>query len=335
MINRIESAFQEIIKWKKRFDELFSFSQEVRNGRDFKLAELGMYNRLLDRKYPSLSRDEKLMKKMVRGHRRQLVKQLYPNPLVRMVRRLFDRSVSVGRRISQLLQGDVQKEENSQLLQQIDRLGFTGLGEQLGGKLAEGQRSFTIQQLVSKNETEMLKYSLNIAPDDRGRLCVESFELARQSGTKLEHFKFTADDGINSSQAAELAGGRSVYVGSNNWQMIDFNDRDAQGNYVVRKINVPDFDMEKELDNLRPISGSAKHLIEAIQQGKRVEVEIEVRGNPTKFQLEAQPLKRTLQLYRDGRKYNAKLDEVPANGAQGKPLKISHKQGRNEVKVGR
>lgn len=83
--------------------------------------------------------------------------------------------------------------------------------------------------------------------------------------------------------------------------MVDFNDRDADGNYNAKEIRIPDFNAERLLSSL-PLSEkqNKQELIDGLNNRKRMDVELVSEVKSLKLQVEALPLRRSLQLYEKG-----------------------------------
>lgn len=74
----------EVMAWKQRFEKLFppAFLKSA----DFKKAEMRKLEKILSYPRSKLNEDERLSRKLVRQQYKQLVRELYPNPFVRLAR---------------------------------------------------------------------------------------------------------------------------------------------------------------------------------------------------------------------------------------------------------
>lgn len=333
MINRIEAGYNEIIKWKQRFDKLFS--SDVTGSRAFKLEQLAMYERLL-RQHKSLSSDEKIFRKLVGQEKRNLERSLYPNPLVRLIRKSIMLGVSVFKLGARLFKAS--PSDQDQLLRDMQKVGFGELTAVAQKRLAQGEPSFKLEQSESLNEKERLNYSLVVSQNQKDAM-LEGFEVRhiRENGESAS-FKFDASSGINKGLAKELVSGRAINSSGNNWKMIDFNDRDSAGNFLLREISVPDFDMVSELGKLqlrRSTEDSSKQLLDGLRAGKKMACSIMVDGKVRSVEIEAQPLKRGFQLYENGKKIQlAKQVEKNENKTgQQQNLRVAHPKQAIRSKV--
>lgn len=329
MVNRIETAYNEIVKWKQRFDKLFS--SEVSESRAFKLEHLKMYDQLLQRSTKGLSRDERSFRNLVKQERRNLVRSLYPNPLIRLLKTTFDTAASVIRFGARLAKGKAESGQTEHIDRQLKKTGFGDLSSQVHQKIKEGQISFQLEQSVSLNEKERLNYLLSISTNERGIANLNDFQLKQiKANGEVLNFKFDSSTGIDQRQAAELANGRAIKFGTDSWKLIDFNDKDASGNYLLKDIRIPGFDVGKELDKLplKSLSETEKQeLVAGFQQGKRMNVDLEIAGKSQQVQIEAQPLKRGFQLYEGGKKISLdKLLGKEASPAKHQKLQIKAEQ---------
>lgn len=337
MVNKIEEGYNEIIKWKKRFEKLFS--AEVTNSRAFKLEELRMFERLLQRNPRGLNNEEKIFRKLIRQEKRNLVRSLYPNPLIRLIRNIFKTGASVLSTGRTFINGDPLPKQADLLNEQLKKTGFSGYLMEIKNKLNEGHSSFKLEQEVSPNEKERIKYILSISSNDRGLAKLDGFDVihSKENG-EIKNFKFDSVTGVNKDQAIELINGRAINSNSDTWKMIDFNDKDASGNYVIKEVGVPGFDLSKALEGLA-IKGLSERnkdeLITRLKDGKRMEVAIEVNGESRKMQLEVLPLKRSFLFFENGKRVT--LDKL--NGkeppAQKQKLQVAHQQKpQTKMKLG-
>ncbi len=330
MINRIEAGYNEIIKWKKRFDKLFS--SEVTGSRAFKLEQLAMYERLL-RQHKGLNRDEKVFRKLVGQEKKSIERSLYPNPLIRVVRKAIVLGISAFQ-LGKKLFSATRSNQDRQLREDMLRAGFGELSTQMQRRLAQGEPSFKLEQSESLNEKERLNYSLIVSQNDKGVPAMESFEVKHiNENGQSSNFRFDASSGINKEQAKELVSGRAINANGNNWKMIDFNDKDAAGNFLVRELSIPDFDIVKELNKLslrRSTQDNAEALLNGLRAGKKMACSMMVDGKLRSLEIEAQPLKRGFQLYENGNKISlAKaVGKGQERNGQMPKLRVAHsKQG--------
>lgn len=329
MINNIEAAYKSIIEWKKRFEKIFS--PDVMNSRTFKLEELARYERLLSRGSRGLSTSDLMFRKMAGQERKKLLKSLYPNPLIRLIRNSVVGTISAVRKLADAFGGEDKRSGNTALLQQCRDAGFSGVEKAIESKLERGETNFRIDQYVSAGRNETLTYSLDFSSEDGEQTRLKGFDLVRQTqGGKVERFRFDLSDRISAQQALELSSGRAVFLGDSTWQVVDFNDRNSDGCFLPKQVSVPDFDVGQLLGRLalNLSDGERTELGEGLKQGRKMSFEGQVEGKTLQLQVEAMPLKGTLQFYHDGKRTSLGKQEPdrPKPIVEDGNLKVAHRQ---------
>ena len=335
MVNRIEIGHSEIIKWKGRFEKLFS--AEVINSRAFKLEQLAMYEQLL-KNVNRLNREEKVYRKLIRQEKNNLVRALYPNRVFRFIRNTITAGASLIASATRLFSNEPVGQQSKEIIEAINKAGFAELHALLQPKLNNGQTNFKVEQAVSVSEKERINYSLSFSSNDNRVTKLDGFDVKhiRENG-EVSNFRFDASTGITRDQASELVHGRAINSYGKIWQMIDFNDKDAAGNYALRQIVIPDFDLEKELSKL-PLAAQGDHdkqeLVFGLKNGKKMQAEILVNNMAKQVQIEVLPLKRNFQLYEDGKKVS--MDKLLGNEADSKKqqLKVAFNGRKSQKQTG-
>ncbi|WP_299568400.1 hypothetical protein [uncultured Pedobacter sp.] len=322
MDNSIEKAYQDIRAWKERTASLFT--PEVLNSRTFKLEELGMYEKLLQRGRRGLSESEAIFRNLVKEQRNSMIKQLYPNPVVRLAWRLLDFAFSVLRNMVRKLSPDRVYVKRRQLLNDLNRFGFSSSTKQIVAMLDKGHQNFKVQYNVSLDANEILRYILNIRAEN-GSACLHGYQLQSVKDNQVVS-SLSVDQSmmVSREQASQLIRGRSVQMDNTTWRTVDLNDRDAEGQLQLRDVDVPDFNIEAEL-GLLPLAAKDKLNIQDharnLKEGKQIEVSVAINENLLQLQAEALPLQRKIQLMANGKVFSPETKKIFK--------KIQYKQGEN------
>lgn len=337
MINRIEQGYNEIIKWKQRFDRLFS--SEVMASRAFKLEQLAQYERLLAR-HGGLNREEKVFRNMVRQERRGLERSLYPNPLVRLVRRVLVTGLRTVGTIGRMLFGQGGQGSAGRLSDELVRRGFGEVAEGMQRAIRQGEGTGRIGLSEMQANGDRLDFSFPVSMGDDGGARLQAIEVSKVSPDgQRQLFRFDASSEVTRGQARDLVAGRMVNRGGSTWQMVDLNDRDADGFFLARQVSVPGFDLSAALERLplqRSTLDDKQSLMAGLLEGRRMQCRIEIDGTIKDAEIEAQPLSRGLQVYHEGKKFDLGGDRETGLAPKADRLKIAHTQFRPRArKTGR
>lgn len=331
--NRVETALSQ---WKAREDrlsKLFSFSLSLNAAL---LKEKLRYYEMISAKYRGTnSSDERFALRIVAQERRSIEKQLYANLLVRLFRRL----VVLPFRTQLMIRHEAKQVENDirTLHDQLQRAGFKDLSARLSEQVGKDLNKFTIRVSHYANEKERLDYELSFSKDQAGRYQFGGYKASLYNDANPEDSRqqfFNAEYQVDKTEAHNLLAGRSVNK-EGTWKQLDFNDRDALGNYRIKEFpSAYGFSLESVVDKL-PIrelqsSGQADKVYGALNQGNRHAVSFIKDGNELRYYIEANPRLKTVNIYDEhSRKVtlNTALGNTPTEGvklAQNENLKENH-----------
>ncbi|MFA4867865.1 MAG: hypothetical protein WC623_06700 [Pedobacter sp.] len=254
----------------------------------------------VDRITKGASPDEKMVLDMVKKTVNKLEKQLYPNPVLRALRRLkamlYDRPIQAAK-FKQL--------KNENLASLNDALGGMGLNPdllQLDRKL-DFERAKTSIEMISPWGTSNYLVKLNFEKDLSGK-----YEMSSYTGMlkdpmnpgQSRSYTFDVALGINAREAANLLQGRAVLqyysIGgdrmASKWMQLDFKNLTADGSPLLRETPADhDFNLRQEVSRIaevlnKPELASVKAL-NGMEQGNQVALKQE--NGKTTF-LQANPL---------------------------------------------
>src|SRR5690554_5906904 len=153
-VNRVENELNQWRSREERFSKLFSFSLSSNKAL---LTEKLDYYEGISAKYKGTSDlDERFALRVLRQEKLQMEKQLYPNFLIRMLRRLF---VSPVKEQLAIRTDSRNTQQNKQSLQmELQGAGFSGLSTKLEEQIKQGQPQFSIPVSYYVNEKERLDH---------------------------------------------------------------------------------------------------------------------------------------------------------------------------------
>lgn len=293
MANRIEKWFNEVLRWKKKFEQFLKSPEEKKI---LAKDELQKYKRIASADIKDLNIDEKISKRMLKSKIAELEKELYPSRIVRMghnLSRLFSKIGNVFR-----------NKPTNQVV--IDSGKFSKELEQLGIPEREAPKKLSVfeknisSELVAINE--ILDTTIVLSNDNKR---IEGLELTlkKENGESRQIFLPTSSL-INKSQATALLRGKSVFV-KDKWLIPDHNDRDDLGNIKFREVTIKDYDIREKLKEIPGLKLNEQDLSEkilAIQQGKSVELNIKIGNEKSLLLVEANPMGKSLAFFKDGKK---------------------------------
>ncbi len=302
VVNRVEAALQQWRNKEDRFSRIFTFS--LSSNRALLKEKLEFYERVAAKYSGTQDQDERLALRMLRQERNSIEKQLYPNPLIRLLRRIL-----VVPLLNQLVlrQDNRRMEQNSQSLHdQVQRTGFNNLSEKIDQQIKLGQQQFSLPVSYYINDKERSDHQLSFTKDQNGAYRFDGYQTSLYNESKPDEKKqqfFRLGEGydINVTGAYNLLSGRCIQH-EGTWIQLDFNDKDAQGNYKVKQFHKDyGYDLEKILKEL-PLKellnkGDADKLGEALKDGNRISVSFMKDGNEQRFYIEANPQFRSINIY--------------------------------------
>ena len=141
-----------------------------------------------------------------------------------------------------------------------------------------------------------MDHQLSFSKDQAGNYQLNGFQakiyIETQSSVARQHY-FELIGDIDANRAYQLLEGRSVLQGDR-WIQLDFNDKDAQGNYRIKEFHASfGYDLEKVLRALpiKEIQEKATdyQLLDNLKQGSRQAVSFLREGREQRYYIEANP----------------------------------------------
>ena len=194
---------------------------------------------------PGASADEKLVLAMLKKTTARLEKQLYPNPVLRVLRKIkafvYDRPVQASR-LRQLKFDNI-----ASLSSELGSIGVNPDRLNLDKRLDFESPRLDIAMVSAYGADHNFNLKLHMEKNDAG-----SFQLNGYTATlkdpvnpeKSRSYTFDAASGINAREAAKLLQGRSVLkhyqIGENRmdskWLQLDFKNLNMEGKPVLKEM---------------------------------------------------------------------------------------------------
>ncbi|CAA9202956.1 hypothetical protein FLACOL7796_04538 [Flavobacterium collinsii] len=301
-VNRVEMELKQWHSREERFSKLFNFS--LSNNRSLLKEKLHHYERIGTKYKGTKNLDERFALQMLKQEKNKILKQLYPNLLVRLIRKLV-----VAPLIDQIaVHKDVKEAQknNQALYDQVQRIGFKDLSNQIDHQIKQGQEQFNILVSYYINEKERLDHELSFSKDQSGQYQFDGYKTTLQNESKPEehrsqYFKIQGRNSFDTIQAYNLLVGRAVQK-DRSWIQLDLNDKDATGNHRIKEFHSGyGYDLEKAVQQL-PLKESsnkneANKLMDDLKQGNRLPVTLIKNGNEHRFYIEANPQFKSVNIY--------------------------------------
>lgn len=301
-VNRVEMELKQWHSREERFSKLFNFS--LSNNRSLLKEKLHHYERIGTKFNGTKNLEERFALQILKQEKNKILKQLYPNLLVRFVRKLL-----VAPLIDQIaVQKDAKEEEknNQALHEQVQRIGFRDLSSKIEQQIKLGYEQFTIPVSYYINEKERLDHELSFVKDQSGQYQFEGYKASLHNELKPEenrnqYFKVEQENSVDTTQAYNLLAGRAVQK-EKTWIQLDLNDKDASGNHRIKEFHSGyGYDLEKAVEQLplKELSNKtqADKLKDDLKQGNRLPVTLIKNGNEHRFYIEANPQFKSVNIY--------------------------------------
>ncbi|MCV9926319.1 hypothetical protein OIU83_01540 [Flavobacterium sp. LS1R49] len=300
--NRVEMELSQWRSREERFSKLFSFS--LSNNRSLLKEKLNHYERIGTKYKGTKNLEERFALQILKQEKNKMLKQLYPNVLVRLIRKLF-----VAPLIDQIaVRKDVKEEEknNHTLHEQVQRIGFPNLSNVIDQNVSQGHPQFSIPVSYYVNEKERLDHELSFVKDETGRYQFQGYKTTLQNESKPEenrsqYFKVRDGYSADTTQAYNLLAGRAIEK-QGTWIQLDLNDKDSHGNHRIKEFHSGyGYDLQKAIQQL-PLKDllnktESETLLNNLKQGNRQSVTLTKNGNDHQFYIEANPQFKSVNIY--------------------------------------
>lgn len=301
-INRVETELNQWRSREERFSKLFSFN--LSSNKALLKEKLQYYDHIAAKYKGTQDLDERFALRMLQQERSKIEKLLYPNPVIRLLRRLL---VAPVKEQTVIRQNNRKTEQNSQSLhQQVQRAGFPNLAAKIDEQIKQGQQQFSLPVSYYINDKEGLDHQLSFVKDQSGTYHFEGYKTnlyneSKSNEQRQQYFNRKNGFEINTTEAYNLLSGRAIKK-NGTWVQLDFNDKDANGTFRMKEFHSGyGYNLEKILQQL-PLKellnkSEADKLHDALKNGNRLAVSFIKNGNEQRYYIEANPQFKSVNIY--------------------------------------
>nr|WP_199077418.1 hypothetical protein [Pedobacter sp. ASV19] len=294
--SRIENDLADWTNTERHYKKMFG--DDVVHSKEFKKMKLAHFE-VMELKYKGIASPlEQGALRIAREKRREQEQLLYPNLFTRMLYRAARSLLDSPRAVQQHKATEAQGNE---LKKQLEAKGLGQILSQVDQQIRQGNRDIAIPVTYYVNEGERMDYQVQLRRNAGGGYDLEDIK-ARLTTEKPGPHKGEISllknnlENITVHQAYNLLAGRSVEV-KDTWLQLDFNDKDALGNFRT-KVFPPGFGFdieqllsERKLKELKDPWEKQK-IVDALKNGDPVKA-TEV-GKPKEVTLEANAHRKSL-----------------------------------------
>lgn len=300
-VNRVEIEFSLWKAREERFRTLFSITPA--ENKSLLTEKLRQFEKISAKYKSSKIIEEQHTLRILKMEIHRMSKQLYPSLISRILRKIITSSQN---QIS--IRSEAKKAEKNfnSLHEQLQRIGFPDISKKLKTLIEKEQENFTVPPSYYINEKEKINHTINFSKNTEGHFELEGFKSSLQNNSTPEdnrdyYFKNGQECNFKLHEVYNLLSGRSVQQ-NQSWFQLDFNDRDATGNYHLKEFrNEYAYDLEKTLKtaSLKEISNQyeMEKLKNALKQGDRVPALLIKNGREHQFYIEVNPQFKSLNIY--------------------------------------
>lgn len=300
-VNRVEMEFSLWKAREERFSSIFSITPA--DNKSLLVEKLRQFERIGAKYKSSKNLEEQHTLRILKMESGRMLKQLYPNLISRILRKII---ISSQNQIS--IRSDMKKAEKNfnSLHEQLQRIGFPDISQKLKSLIDKEQENFSLSLSYYINEKERINHTVSFSKNTEGYFDIEGYKSNLHNSADPEknrehYFKNGQECNFKLNEVYNLLSGRSVEH-NNSWFELDFNDRDAAGNYHLKEFRHDyKYDLEKALKAVPlkelPNQFEIEKLKNCLKQGDRVSVVLIKNEREQQFYIEASPQFRSLNTY--------------------------------------
>lgn len=319
--SRIDQAMQKWAAWEQRLEKLSPGHTGSREHMAQKLAQLEVV-----RAKHLFTNDpfEKLALQALKREQRKLERSLYPNLVVRLLRRLVVES-DIKKRAAQYHRANSDSQQH--IYTELKKAGLERYSGVVAVKMRTATSDFSIPLALATGEKEKMDLSVHIKYHDDGLFRYAGFQASlKTEGGKVHSVELKDDAGISVTQAYQLVQGRAVYREGTGWMQLDFTDKDAMGNLKIRHVaDHHGFDVSKALEAmpLKLTEKERQEITERLKQGEAVTATYLQGKTQTTVSLEAAPARGMIRALNG--------DQQPVSGIKAKNDNVVSLQKEAEI----
>lgn len=233
---------------------------------------------------PGASADEKLVLAMLKKTTSRLEKQLYPNPVLRVLRRIktlvYDRPIQAAR-LRQLKTDNI-----SSLSLELGKIGVYPEKLDLEKRLDYESPRLDMAMSSPYGTDHNLQMTLHMERHDSGAYQLNGYTAVLKDPVnpeKSKSYTFDASSGVNAREAVNLLQGRAVLkhyqVGENRmgskWLQLDFKNLDVNGKPVLKEMGADyEFNIRQQVTKvasaLEKWELTSARVLEGLEKGNQI-----------------------------------------------------------------
>lgn len=329
--NRIE---YDVGQWRSREERLAKIFSSALSSKPILAEKLRYFDLIVARYSSTTDQDEKFALSVLKQERREIERKLYPNIWLRIMRRLlvdpFRRQISSG------TQARLSWQNRQELMVELQRAGFSGIAAKLDSAIAKGYPEFSISHSYYVEPSKRMDFDLVFSKDANGNIALQGYKAhfyneAKPDESREQYFAAEIGKCLDANSSLNLLQGRSLQK-DGCWIQLDFNDRDAEGQYRIKQFPVAyGFDVDQKIRSL-PIKElldqrERSRLVGALKAGSCQAVTFIKDGNERRCYIEANPQFRSVNIYDE---HSRKITLATATGNNPESLSQMHKSSQQE-----
>ena len=292
--NRVGADWERWQEEERKLEKLVPGT--LQRNRPFLKEKLALFNELEAKYSQTLTSQERRTLIALKTEREKLVRTLYPNPMLRLLFKLFTpyQKQQASRQFQRVALDNEQR-----ITATLARTGFGEANSQAMLLMKQGRESFSIPVSSYIGEREKVDYTLSFVKNQYDQYELDHYKTSYTNGTEKRVHNFYPDQNVSASQAYHLMAGRAL-INDNpeipwkteQWVQLDFNDKDAVGNYRIKILNKDESYNLEGLLSMAGVKGDLLRISQNLKNGEQVEVTL--KGS--KYLLEANPHHKTLNV---------------------------------------
>lgn len=332
VVNRIETELNQWRSMEERFTKLLS--PNLSSSGTWLKEKLAYYEAVAAKYSNTINLEERFALGILRQERLHLEKQLYPNLLTRLLRRLL--VVPFAVQLAKAQDNRRAKENYQSLIQQVQRAGFPDLSGSIEAQIKQGAQQFAVPVSYYINSNESLHHQLQFIKDQSGLYQFDGYGTTlrndnRPDENRKHYFSIRKGSVLDITKAYNLLSGRSIQHGET-WMQLDLNDKDTKGNFRIMEFHRNyGFDLEAALRQLplkhTPNERQTMRMLEQLKNGDRVSLML-AGAKKQECYIEANPKFRSINIYNERNKKIALGTESPILAPSLRPGRTRKKRTR-------
>lgn len=328
-INRVEAELADWQSKELRFGKYFLGN--VPDNKAILSAKLQHYEGIVAKYRSSLNKQEVFAVKLVVAERNKLVKQLFPNLYLRVLRKII--YTLFVERIRALKYCRELRKNHENVSQSVLKTGFKQAVPLVMAQMQKGLSKFDVPLNYYVSENEHIIHRLSFSKNQNDQYEFDGYKTTMYNelepgGVKEHFFKVEGSTGFNVKESFNLLSGRAVEK-EGKWMQLDLCDKNNEGNFRVKEFHSDfAFDLEKTigslpLEQLRDESSKTK-LLESLKEGNLTAVNFSKNKSDIRY-IECSPKFRSLNIYDEN------LQKLSMAEALSKKIRESARQNHKPV----